>query len=79
MTCSSGDEVPRGIDFLFDSHRLNVAISRAQCTAVLVYSPRLLDVDCTSVRAMELVDGVCRFVEMAAPVTHARPAIASPA
>ena len=40
MTCSSGEEAPRGIDFLFDDHRLNVAVSRAQCLAVLAHSPR---------------------------------------
>lgn len=69
MTCSSGDDVPRGIDFLFNRNRLNVAISRAQCIAVLVHSPRLLDADCRTLEAMELVDGVCKFVEMARPAT----------
>jgi uncharacterized protein len=68
MTCSAGEDVPRGLEFLFDAHRLNVASSRAQCLAVLVYSPRLLDANCPSIEAMELVDGVCRFVEMATPV-----------
>ncbi len=56
---------PAGINFLFDSHRLNVAVSRAQCLAVLVYNPRLLDADCPTLDAMELVDGVCRLVELA--------------
>ncbi|MBB4664791.1 TM0106 family RecB-like putative nuclease [Conexibacter arvalis] len=65
MTCSSGHDVPRGLDFLFSRNRLNVAISRAQCLAVLVHSPALLDADCRTLQAMELVDGVCRFVEMA--------------
>jgi predicted RecB family nuclease len=69
MTCSAGEDVPRGIDFLFDGHRLNVAISRAQCLAVLVHSPRLLDADCTSLEAMALVDGACRYVELATPVS----------
>ena len=64
MTCSSGEDVPRGIDFLFDEHRFNVAISRAQCLAVLVYSPRLLDTDCTTLATMARVDGICRFVEI---------------
>ena len=64
MTCSAGEDVPRGLDFLFDAHRLNVAISRAQCLAVLVHSPRLLDADCQASQTMELVDGVCRFVEL---------------
>jgi uncharacterized protein len=68
MTCSAAEDVPRGVDFLFDAHRFNVAISRAQCLAVLVHSPRLLDVDCSSLAAMELVDGVCRLVEMAHPI-----------
>ncbi|MEQ9336431.1 MAG: AAA domain-containing protein, partial [Miltoncostaeaceae bacterium] len=66
MTCSSGEDVPRGLEFLFERNRLNVAISRAQCLAVLVHSPRLLDADCRSLEQMALVDGACRFVEMAA-------------
>ena len=65
MTCSSSDDVPRGLDFLFSPNRLNVAISRAQCLAVLVYSPRLLDANCRTVDQMALVDGACRFVELA--------------
>ncbi len=72
MTCSAGEDVPRGMEFLFDSHRFNVAVSRAQCLAVLVYSPRLLDADCPTLKAMELVDGVCRFVELAAPLPPAQ-------
>jgi predicted RecB family nuclease len=65
MTCSSAEDVPRGLDFLFDRNRMNVAVSRAQCLAVLVHSPRLLDADCRTLEAMELVNGACRFVEMA--------------
>jgi predicted RecB family nuclease len=65
MTCSAGEDVPRGVDFLFDAHRLNVAVSRAQCLAVLAYSPRLLDTDCNSLETMALVDGACRYLELA--------------
>lgn len=68
MTCSSGQDVPRGLDFLFDRNRLNVAVSRAQCLAVLVHSPRLLDAECPTTEQMALVDGACRFVELAQPV-----------
>ena len=64
MTCSAEEDVPRGIDFLFDAHRFNVAISRAQCLAVLVHSPRLLDADCNSLETMALVDGACRYLEL---------------
>ena len=66
MTCSSGHDVPRGLDFLFSRNRLNVAISRAQCLAVLVHSPTLLHAECRDLGDMELVDGACRFVELAA-------------
>jgi uncharacterized protein len=72
MTSSSGEDVPRGLEFLFSPNRLNVAISRAQCLAVLVHSPRLLDADCRTLEQMRLVDGVCRLVEMAQPVAPAR-------
>jgi uncharacterized protein len=43
MTASSADEVPRGISFLLNRNRLNVAISRAQCAAVIVRSATLTD------------------------------------
>ena len=39
LAASDADEVPRGIDFLLNRNRLNVAISRAQWAAYLVYSP----------------------------------------
>jgi predicted RecB family nuclease len=42
--CSSdAGESARGMDFLFDKHRINVAISRAQCLAIAVGSPNLLN------------------------------------
>ncbi len=41
MTASSVDEVPRGISFLLNRNRLNVAVSRAQYAAVIVRSPLL--------------------------------------
>jgi uncharacterized protein len=65
MTCSTGADVPRGLDFLFSANRLNVAISRAQCLAFLVYNPGLLDAECHSLEHMALVDGACRFTELA--------------
>ena len=65
MASSTADEAPRGVGFEFDRHRFNVATSRAQCRAVLVCSPRLLDADCKSVSQMRLVSAVCGFVERA--------------
>jgi uncharacterized protein len=43
MTASSVDVVPRGISFLLNRNRLNVAISRAQYAAVIVRSPLLTE------------------------------------
>ena len=68
MTCSSGHDVPRGLEFLFSRNRLNVAISRAQCLAVLVHCPTLLQAECRDLPSMELVDGACRLAELATPV-----------
>jgi uncharacterized protein len=65
MASSSGEDVPRGLDFLFSRNRLNVAISRAQCLAYLVASPRLLEASCRTVEQMRLANALCRFVEIA--------------
>ena len=68
MATSSGENVPRDLTFLFSRNRLNVAISRAKCLAVLVASPRLLEVACRTVEQMRLVNGLCRFVELAGDI-----------
>jgi predicted RecB family nuclease len=65
MGSSSSEDVPRGLDFLFSRNRLNVAISRAQCLAYLVCSPRLLDANCRTVEQMRLANALCRLVETA--------------
>jgi len=43
MTASSADVVPRGISFLLNRNRLNVAVSRAQYAAVIVRSRSLTE------------------------------------
>ena len=65
MASSSGEDVPRGLDFLFSRNRLNVAVSRAKCLAYVVASPRLLETSCKTVEQMRLVNALCRFVEVA--------------
>ena len=39
MATSSADDAPRGMEFLYDPHRLNVATSRAKALAIIVASP----------------------------------------
>jgi uncharacterized protein len=65
MATSSSDDLPRGLDFLLSLNRLNVAISRAQALAVLVFSPALLEVEVRSVRQLILANALCRFTEEA--------------
>jgi predicted RecB family nuclease len=65
MATSSGEEIPRNVEFLFSRNRLNVAISRAKCLAVLVCNPRLLDIHAASIEQMRLVNALCRFAEVA--------------
>ncbi len=59
MTTSSGEELPRNIEFLYSRNRLNVAISRARCLAVVLASPRLLEIQCRTVEQMRLVNTLC--------------------
>jgi predicted RecB family nuclease len=65
MASSTGEDVPRGLDFLFSRNRFNVAVSRAKALTVLVCSSRLLDTRCRTIGQMQLVNGVCQFVEAA--------------
>ena len=65
MATSSGEEIPRNLEFLFSRNRLNVAISRARCLAVLVCNPELLHIRCKNAEQMRLLNALCLFVEMA--------------
>jgi uncharacterized protein len=65
MATSSADEAPRGLEFLFSLHRLNVATSRARCVCILVASPRLLEAECRTPHQMRLANALCRYRELA--------------
>ena len=67
MATSTADEAPRGMEFLYSLHRLNVAISRARCVAAIVASPALLTPDCRTPEQMRLANPFCRFLELARP------------
>jgi predicted RecB family nuclease len=59
MATSSSEDMPRNIEFLFSRNRLNVAISRARCLAVIFANPRLLETPCSSIEQMRLVNALC--------------------
>jgi uncharacterized protein len=65
MATSSPAEAPRGMEFLYDLSRLNVATSRAQSACILVANPRLFEPDCRAPRQMQLANAFCRFLEKA--------------
>jgi uncharacterized protein len=65
MATSSVDDVPRNLEFLFSRNRLNVAVSRAMCLAIIVASPRLLESSARTIEQMGLINALCRFVEIA--------------
>ncbi|MGH7686163.1 MAG: TM0106 family RecB-like putative nuclease [Candidatus Dormibacteria bacterium] len=67
MATSSTEDLPRNLEFLYSTHRLNVAVSRARCVSVLVHSPALLHTRCRTPEQMRLVNALCRYVEAASP------------
>ncbi len=67
MATSRPEDAPRGMEFLYSLNRLNVATSRARCTAILVMNPRLFEPECKTPRQMRLANALCRFREIAGP------------
>lgn len=68
MATSCGADAPRGTEFLFNRNRLNVAISRAQCLAILVRGSRLLEVPGASKEDLPRLDLLARLDAVAAEV-----------
>jgi uncharacterized protein len=65
MTTSTPEDAARGMEFLYNLNRLNVAISRAQGVAVIVACPALFQVECKTPRQIQLANALCRYLEMA--------------
>ena len=66
MTSSSAEDAPRGMEFLYNRHRFNVATSRARALCVLVGHPALFEPTCRTPRHMRMANGFCRYLELAA-------------
>jgi uncharacterized protein len=69
MATSSADDVPRSMEFLYDLHRLNVAVSRAMALSVVVCSSELLRVQCRTPKQLQLANALCRFAASSVGVT----------
>lgn len=70
MATSSHADAPRGMEFLYSANRFNVAISRAQCLAILVASPEVFEAECKTPRQMQLANAFCRYLESASSLTY---------
>lgn len=56
MVTSDADFIPQNKEFFFDRNRLNVAISRAQCTSIILFSPTLLELYSTTYEQIKLLN-----------------------
>lgn len=65
MTSSSPEDSPRGMAFLYDPHRFNVATSRARAVCILVGNPALFKPRCTTPQQLRLANAFCRYRELA--------------
>ncbi|MEX2233000.1 MAG: TM0106 family RecB-like putative nuclease [Cyclobacteriaceae bacterium] len=64
MTASSVEDAPKGMSFLFNPNRLNVATSRAKGVCILVATRKLLEPECKTTDQMRWANALCRFAEL---------------
>ncbi len=61
LTSSTGSDAPRGLNFLLETNRLNVAISRAKCLSIIVGSKSLLSSSVNSINEAQLINNICKL------------------
>ena len=59
MTTSGPEEIGRDANFLFSKNRLNVALTRAKCLAIVLFSARLLTFPCRTPEQINLLNTFC--------------------
>lgn len=64
MTASTVEDAPKGMSFLFNPNRFNVATSRAKSVCILVTGPKLLEPECQTINQMRWANAFCRFTEI---------------
>jgi superfamily I DNA and/or RNA helicase len=69
MASSTAEDAPRGMDFLYDLHRLNVAVSRARSISIVVCSPELQRVLCRTPSQLRLANAQCWAAAAGRPPT----------
>jgi predicted RecB family nuclease len=66
LAASTAEDAPRGLEFLLDRNRLNVALSRAKTNSYLVYSPELIRTrfnNVEDVKAISRLAGLLAFAK----------------
>ena len=63
MTTSGPEEIGRDANFLFSKNRLNVALTRAKCLAIVLFSARLLTFPCRTPEQINLLNTFCWLQE----------------
>lgn len=64
--CSSyGEYGSRGLKFILDKNRVNVAISRAQCLAIVIADPRIAAATASTLPEMALLNLFCKITDTA--------------
>jgi len=59
MTTSGPEEIGRDANFLFSKNRLNVALTRAKCLAIVLFSSKLLTFPCRTPEQINLLNTFC--------------------
>lgn len=68
LSASDGESSGRGVDFLFSTNRLNVAISRAKVMTVIVGSPALIETKPRTLDQLYLLGAVSKAISSATVV-----------
>ena len=63
MATSDVECLPRHKDFFFSRNRLNVAISMAECVAIIIFNENLLLAPASSVEEMKLMNNFCKLLK----------------
>ena len=61
LTASTIQDAPRGLSFLLNKNRLNVALSRARCLSLVVGSKNIATTHVRSIPNMELMNLFCHL------------------
>jgi len=65
LATSTPEDMPRGLDFLFNINRLNVALSRARGLSIVVASPALLTAHCRKPEDIHRLNALCTVARIA--------------